>query len=132
MADCPKCRGLMTPGFAFLPDYGVRVKWFDGEPSAWKKLASSLGMGGRGTDLGSRRCSQCGFVEFFADPRAKAVKTLSTVEEETQRLRALVSTLQDRLSVLEAIATDPAERTTREIESLRDPNGNTSDSCRGR
>lgn len=120
MADCPKCRGRMTPGFAFLPDYGVRVKWLDGEPSVWKSLAASLGVGGKATDLAARRCSECGFVEFFADPRAKPVKTLSTVDEETERLRSLVSKLQDRLAVLETIATDPAERTAREIESLRD------------
>ena len=120
MADCPKCRGRMTPGVAFLPDYGVRVKWLDGEPGVWKSLAASLGLGAKATDLAARRCSECGFVEFFADPSARPVKTLSTVDEETERLRALVSRLQDRIGVLETIATDPAERTAREIESLRE------------
>lgn len=130
MADCPKCRGRMTPGFAFLPDYGVRVKWLDGEPSVWKSLAASLGVGGKATDLTARRCSDCGFVEFFADPQAKPVKTLSTVDEETERLRAMVTKLHDRIAVLETIATDPAERTAREIESLRDlppPRGDAAD-----
>ena len=120
MADCPKCRGRMTPGVAFLPDLGSRVKWLDGEPSVWKSLAASLGVGSKATDLAARRCSECGFVEFFADPRAKPVKTLSTVDEETERLRTMVATLQDRIAVLETIATDPAERTAREIESLRE------------
>lgn len=119
MADCPKCRTQMTPGCAFLPDYGVRVKWLDGEPSVWKALAASFGLGGKATDLSARRCMECGFVEFFADPRGKPVKTLSTIDEETERLRSLVGKLQDRLAVLETIATDPAERTAREIESLR-------------
>ncbi len=120
MADCPKCRGRMTPGFAFLPDLGSRVKWLDGEPGVWKSLAASLGIGSKATDLSARRCSECGFVEFFADPSARPVKTLSTVDEETERLRSLVARLHDRIAVLETIATDPAERTAREIESLRD------------
>ena len=120
MADCPKCRGRMTPGVAFLPDYGVRVKWLDGEPGLWQSLAASLGLGRKATDLASHRCSECGFVEFFADPRATPVKTLSTVDEETERLRGLVSKMQDRIAVLEMIATDPVERTAREIENLRE------------
>jgi hypothetical protein len=78
----------MTPGFAFLPDYGVRVRWFDGEPNVWKSLASSLGIGGKGTDLASRRCSQCGFVEFFADPRAKAVKRLRSAFDPLRKFGA--------------------------------------------
>lgn len=121
MANCPKCRGLMTPGFAFVPDTGSRVKWLDGEATGlWKSLAAALGIGLRPSELASRRCSECGFVEFFADPSAKPVKSLSSIDEETAQLRGLIATMQDRLAVLEAIATDPAERTAREIESLRD------------
>jgi hypothetical protein len=110
----------MTPGFAYLPDYGVRVKWIDGEPSLWTSLAAAFRVGQKATDLTSRRCSQCGFVEFFADPSAKPVKTLSTIDDETERLRGLVDKLQERIAVLETIATDPGERTAREIEKLRD------------
>jgi hypothetical protein len=121
MAHCPKCRGLMTPGYTFTSDSGARVKWVDGEmPSLWKSLAAALGIGLKVSELASRRCSECGFVEFFADPAAKPVKTLATVDEETAQLRSLMSKMQDRLAVLETIATDPAERTAREIESLRD------------
>jgi hypothetical protein len=120
MADCPKCRGLMTPGYAFIPDTGSRVKWMDGEvPGGWKALAASVGIGIRPSDLSSRRCSECGFVEFFADPSAKPIKTLSSVEEETAQLRSLMLKVQDRLAVLETIATDPGERVSREIEKLR-------------
>jgi hypothetical protein len=39
--------------------------------------------------------------------------------DENARLRATVERLEDRLAVLERIATDPAERTAREIENLR-------------
>ena len=115
MTDCPKCRGRMTQGYIYLPDTGGRVKWRDGEPG-WK---AALGLAGKSTDLMSRRCAECGFVEFYADTNAKPVKTLRSIDEENERLRSLVTRLQDRVATLETIATDPAERTAREIEALR-------------
>lgn len=117
MADCPKCRGRMTQGYAYLPDVGSRVKWMDGEPGFWKALTNSLRK--KASDLTARRCTQCGYVEFFADTQARPVKTLKSIDEENERLRNLVTKLQDRVATLETIATDPAERTAREIESLR-------------
>ena len=39
--------------------------------------------------------------------------------QENERLKTTVERLEDRIAVLERIATDPAERTAREIESLR-------------
>ena len=42
------------------------------------------------------------------------------LERENERLRRNVERLEERLAVLERIATDPAERTAREIEKLRD------------
>ena len=119
MADCPKCRGRMTPGFISVPEYGAAVKWADGEATGF--LKTKLGIGLKTTNLRSQRCSQCGYIEFFADSRAQPVTTLKTVEDDTERLKDLVTRLQDRLAVLERIATDPAERTAREIESLRAP-----------
>ena len=116
MADCPKCRGRMTQGFLYLPDTGGRVKWMDGEPGFWKTM---MGIGAKSAELGSRRCTECGYVEFFADPQAKPVKTLKSIDEENERLRSLVTKLQERVATLETIATDPAERTAREIEALR-------------
>jgi hypothetical protein len=117
MADCPKCRGQMTQGFVHLPDTGGRVKWMDGEPGFWNTVMG--GIGRKSADLSSRRCTQCGFVEFFVDTQAKPVKTLKSIDEENERLRSLVTKLQDRVATLETIATDPAERTAREIEALR-------------
>jgi uncharacterized protein HemX len=38
---------------------------------------------------------------------------------ENEALRSTVERLEERMAVLERIATDPAERTAREIESLR-------------
>jgi predicted nucleic-acid-binding Zn-ribbon protein len=115
MSDCPKCRGQMTQGYIYLPDTGGRVKWLDGEPG-WKAV---LGLGGKPIDLVSRRCTECGFVEFFAESAARPAKTLKSIDEENERLRHLVTRLQDRVASLETIATDPAERTAREIEALR-------------
>lgn len=120
MPTCPKCRGQMTPGYTYVADTGARVKWVDGEvPSLWKAIAASLGIGIRVSELVSRRCSDCGFVELFADPRAAPVKTLASIDEETTQLRSLIGTMQDRLAALETIATDPAERVSAEIEALR-------------
>ena len=39
--------------------------------------------------------------------------------QENEMLRRTVERLEQRMAVLEAIATDPAERTAREIERLR-------------
>ena len=46
------------------------------------------------------------------------VEALTT---ENSQLKSQVSRLEDRIAVLERIATDPAERTAREIEALRGP-----------
>ena len=118
MPQCPKCRSQMTPGCAYMPDLGSRVKWLDGaQPGFWSSLTSAFT--GKASELAGIRCSQCGFVEFYADPAAKPVKTLATIEDENEQLRRLVTRLQDRVSTLETIATDPGERTAREIERLR-------------
>ena len=117
MAQCPKCRGQMAQGFMYLPDTGGRVKWMDGEPGLWKTVIGVFRT--KPAELNSRRCTQCGFVEFFVDTQAKPVKTLQAIVEENERLRNLVTRLQERVATLETIATDPAERTAREIESLR-------------
>ncbi|MDH7972208.1 hypothetical protein QH494_08425 [Sphingomonas sp. AR_OL41] len=41
------------------------------------------------------------------------------LKSENDRLTGQVSRLEERIAVLERIATDPAERTSREIEALR-------------
>ena len=47
-------------------------------------------------------------------------RTVSLLTNENERLTGQVSRLEERLAVLERIATDPAERTAREIDALRD------------
>ena len=52
-----------------------------------------------------------------SDPDAERKITLLTGEND--RLTGQVSRLEERIAVLERIATDPAERTAREIDALR-------------
>lgn len=56
-----------------------------------------------------------------ADPDAERKVTLLTNENE--RLTGQIGRLEERIAVLERIATDPAERTAREIETLRTKEG---------
>lgn len=46
----------------------------------------------------------------------RKIELLST---ENERLTGQISRLEERIAVLERIATDPAERTAREIDALR-------------
>jgi hypothetical protein len=47
------------------------------------------------------------------------VRENERLARENELLRGNVGRLEERMAVLERIATDPAERTAREIESLR-------------
>jgi len=48
-----------------------------------------------------------------------ATREVELLSAENANLKGQVGRLEDRLAVLERIATDPAERTAREIEQLR-------------
>lgn len=52
------------------------------------------------------------------DPRA--ARKIELLSAENERLTGQLGRLEERLRVLERIATDPAERTAREIDALRD------------
>lgn len=49
-----------------------------------------------------------------------AERKISLLSSENERLTGQISRLEERIAVLERIATDPAERTAREIDALRD------------
>lgn len=53
-----------------------------------------------------------------SDPHAE--RHLQLLTSENERLAGQVGRLEERIAVLERIATDPATRTAREIEALRD------------
>ena len=48
-----------------------------------------------------------------------ADRKVELLSSENERLTGQISRLEERIAVLERIATDPAERTAREIDSLR-------------
>ena len=54
-----------------------------------------------------------------AAPGIEDARDNARLAHENERLRLTVDRLEERLAVLERIATDPAERTAREIEKLR-------------
>ncbi|WP_174298710.1 hypothetical protein [Sphingomonas bacterium] len=54
-----------------------------------------------------------------SDTSAEADRRVTILSGENERLTGRIGRLEERLAVLERIATDPAERTAREIEALR-------------
>lgn len=52
-------------------------------------------------------------------PANEAAKQIALLSADKDRLEDKVATLEQRIKVLERIATDPSERTAREIEQLR-------------
>ncbi|WP_294062172.1 hypothetical protein [Sphingomonas sp.] len=49
----------------------------------------------------------------------EAERKIALLSSENERLTGQISRLEERIAVLERIATDPAERVAREIDSLR-------------
>lgn len=49
----------------------------------------------------------------------EAERKIALLSSENERLTGQVSRLEERIAVLERIATDPAERVAREIDALR-------------
>lgn len=58
--------------------------------------------------------------EFIArDGDLSLVRQTDLLKAENEKLHGQISRLEERLAVLERIATDPAERVSREIDALR-------------
>jgi len=55
----------------------------------------------------------------YRGERPEAETQVELLTGENASLKAQLTSLEERMAVLERIATDPAERTTREIEDLR-------------
>ena len=60
-----------------------------------------------------------GFEPEAEDEDKPSKKRMDAICAENAELKSQVKQLQERMAVMERIATDPAERTAREIESLR-------------
>jgi hypothetical protein len=54
-----------------------------------------------------------------AEGSLEAVRQVELLSNENAGLKGQVGRLEERIAVLERIATDPAERTARDIEQLR-------------
>ena len=63
--------------------------------------------------------AQHGFEPEVEEDDKPNRKKLDAICAENDQLKQQVNQLQERMAVMERIATDPAERTAREIESLR-------------
>jgi hypothetical protein len=61
--------------------------------------------------------NEWGGMTHKSDPDKE--RQIDQLSSENEKLRGQVGRLEERLAVLERIATDPAERTAREIENLR-------------
>ena len=60
-----------------------------------------------------------GFEPEADEDEKPSRKRLDAICAENEELKRQLRQLQERMAVMERIATDPAERTAREIESLR-------------
>jgi hypothetical protein len=60
-----------------------------------------------------------GFEPEAEEDDRPSKKKLDAICAENAELKQQLKQLQERMAVMERIATDPAERTAREIESLR-------------
>lgn len=97
---------LMGPGgpiivlFAIVMATAIIITWIRSSRPAPRRDASRSGLAAHGDEISAER----------------QIELLST---ENAGLKGKVSRLEERLAVLERIVTDPAERTARDIESLR-------------
>lgn len=124
MHSCPKCQGNMTPGHAYAEYCGWRapVSWATGR--AEKSIWTGLSMWGKDKlQLAQFACDQCGFVEHYLDrgfqPNTGPNAGTAIPPSDARQLEGVVEKLLDRIAVLERIATDPADRISREIEELK-------------
>ena len=68
-------------------------------------------------DGNNRRAMRRGFVDTSGDMEAQ--RKIELLSNENDKLVSQIGRLEERLRVLERIATDPAERISREIDELR-------------
>jgi hypothetical protein len=70
---CPKCKGNLERGY--IPDFDFNLvvlsSWQQGEPKK-SRLTLTKKPTAKGIPIASFRCSQCGFIEFYADTRFAA------------------------------------------------------------
>lgn len=100
--------------FGFLVPIGiVSAVMARGAFTTWVKAKHGIPL----DDRAERRMRRRGYEPASDLDAERQVRLLS---DENGKLVGKIGRLEERLAVLERIATDPAERTAREIEALRD------------
>ena len=92
----------------------VAVVMLAGLVKTWIRAKHGLPL----SDREERRARRRGLAAPGPDPAAE--RKVALLSDENERLTGRIGRLEERLRVLERIATDPAERTAREIDALRD------------
>ena len=71
--QCQKCKGEMVQGF--VADYSMGAalvaSWHAGQPKK-KLVGHTKAPRAEGVPIGAYRCQECGFLEFYADPKFAA------------------------------------------------------------
>ena len=85
---------------------------------AFRQVATTWIRARHGYPLERRRGRDRGYDQ--PDGGLDDERKVKLLTDENEKLHGKVGRLEDRIAVLERIATDPAERTAREIDALRD------------
>lgn len=95
----------------------IAISMLGGTLSMWVKARHGYPLNDRVSRRMARRARRngLGLVDDELEPQRK----IELLSSENERLTGQVSRLEERLAVLERIATDPAERVSREIDALR-------------
>ncbi|HEY1126096.1 MAG TPA: hypothetical protein VGE65_10720 [Sphingobium sp.] len=95
----------------------IAISMLGGTLSMWVKAKHGYPIHDRVGRRMARRAARRG--EMFAGDELEESRKVQLLTSENERLTGQVSRLEERIAVLERIATDPAERVAREIEKLR-------------
>ena len=71
--SCPKCQSSMKRGFLLDHTYGSRAasSWVEGEPE--RSIWYGVKLGGKTVlEVETWRCSKCGFLENYANSKARS------------------------------------------------------------
>jgi hypothetical protein len=94
----------------------IAISMLGGVLSMWVKAVNGYPLHDRHSRRMARRAARRG--EALPD-ELEAERKIQLLSSENERLTGQISRLEERLAVLERIATDPAERVSREIDALR-------------
>ena len=94
----------------------IGISMLGGTLSLWVKAAHGIPLHEHPGRAARRRARR---GELPASDALDAERKVQLLTSENERLTGQVSRLEERIAVLERIATDPAERVSREIDALR-------------